>query len=91
MPMFPARNPFAVAAYYLGLFSLIPYVGIALGPVAILLGIAGLVKSRKQPEVQGGGHAWTGIAAGAVGLIVWGGAALGYWVLPFRNPFDLGG
>ncbi len=91
MAMFPTRNPFALAAYYLGLFGLIPYVGIALGPVAILLGIAGLAKSRKDPKAQGGGHAWTGIVTGTIGLVVWGGAALGYWVLPFRNPLDMGG
>lgn len=88
VPLFPHRNPLAVAAYYLGIFSLIPYVGIALGPVAILLGLAGLAKVRKEPATRGLGHAITGIVAGAAGLVVWGGQELGWWNLPFGSPMD---
>src|ERR1051325_4995978 len=38
----PYRNPQALIAYYLAIFSLIPCVGLLLGAVAFVLGLLGL-------------------------------------------------
>ena len=42
----PYKNPAALAACYLGLFSLLPVVGIVLAILALILGIVGLRRSR---------------------------------------------
>jgi zinc ribbon protein len=74
--MIPMKNGAAVAAYYLGVFSLIPFIGIPLGIAAFILGIKGLRKAKEHPEVKGKAHAWVGIIAGGLftllylGLIV---------------------
>jgi hypothetical protein len=67
--MMPTTNGAALAAYYLGIFSIIPFVGIALGVAAVVLGIKGLRNAREHPEVKGKIHAWVGIiSAGLFGL-----------------------
>jgi hypothetical protein len=76
----PYTNPMALAGYYCGFGSLLPALGCLLGPLAILLGIMGLIKVRQNPEVHGTAHAITGILLGLLGGIVmsaiWG--VLGY-------------
>jgi hypothetical protein len=62
--MMPTKNGPALAAYYLGVFSLIPILGIPLGIAAFILGIKGVRKVRDHPEVKGKVHAWVGIIAG---------------------------
>lgn len=62
----PYRNVQALTAYYLGVFSIIPFLGIPLGVVAVILGIAGLKMADAHPERGGRAHAWTGIIAGGV-------------------------
>src|SRR5262245_26603803 len=37
--LIPYKNGQALAAYYCGVFSLIPVIGVLLGPIAIILGI----------------------------------------------------
>jgi hypothetical protein len=64
--MFPSKNGPALAAYYLGIFSLIPFLGIPLGVAAFILGIKGLGKAREHPEVRGKVHAWVGIITGGL-------------------------
>ncbi|MBI4557955.1 MAG: DUF4190 domain-containing protein [Candidatus Hydrogenedentes bacterium] len=64
----PYRNGYALAAYYLGIFSLIPCAGLFLGAAAVITGILGLRLARQRPEVRGKVHAWVGIVLG--GLIV---------------------
>jgi hypothetical protein len=61
----PYKNPKALIAYYLGVFGLIPCVGIVLGPAAIVLGILGLRYVKKYPTAKGTGHAITGIVLGS--------------------------
>jgi hypothetical protein len=69
----PYRNPLALAAYYCGVFSLIPCVGLALGPTALVLGILGLRASRRNAKAHGMGHAITGIVLGSLtSLANWG-------------------
>jgi hypothetical protein len=62
----PTRNPAALVAYYLGIFSLIPILGALLGPAALLLGIKGAKAAPHAPGQVGKVHAWIGIALGIV-------------------------
>ena len=64
--LMPSKNGPALAAYYLGVFSLIPFLGIPLGIAAFILGIKGARKAREHPEVKGKVHAWVGIIAGGL-------------------------
>jgi membrane-bound ClpP family serine protease len=67
----PYRNVPALIAYYLGIFGLIPGVGLALGPAALILGIIGLRKARAQSKAHGTGHAIAGIVLGVIDLYNW--------------------
>ena len=62
----PYRNPCALIAYYLGVFSVIPFIGIVLGITAFVLGIFGLRIRRRNPAAGGVVHAWIGIVAGGL-------------------------
>ena len=72
--LIPYKNAPALAAYYLGVFSAIPLIGIVLGLAALVLGILGLQMAARQPEVKGKVHAW-------IGIIVGGFFGLGYLAL----------
>lgn len=67
--LIPYRNAFALWAYYLGVFSLIPCFGIPLGIAAFITGIMGLRRANRQPQMGGKGHAWAGIILGLVSVI----------------------
>ena len=67
----PFRNGPALAAYYCGVFGLIPVLGFILGPIAFILGIIGLVKKKKNPKVHGTGHAIAGIVLGMIDPVLW--------------------
>lgn len=69
----PYKNPKALIAYYLAIFSLIPCVGIPLGIVAVILGVLGLKVAKSHPTAHGTVHAWIGIILGGL-------CALGYLV-----------
>jgi hypothetical protein len=64
--MIPYKNPPALIGYYMAVASLIPVLGALLGPVAVGLGIAGLRKRLKNPEVHGIAHAWIAIILGGI-------------------------
>lgn len=81
MPLIPGQNPLAMIAYYLGIFSLIPFFGCALGLPALICGIIGMVKANANPEIGGKGHALTGIVLGVVGPFVVLGALWGVSIL----------
>ena len=68
----PYKNMPALLAYYLGLFSLFPCLGIVLAIPAFILGIIGLQMRRKNPVIKGSVHAWIGIVMGGLFTIVWG-------------------
>jgi hypothetical protein len=72
--LIPYKNAPALAAYYLGVFSVIPLIGTVLGLAALVLGIMGLRMAARRPEVKGKVHAW-------VGIIVGGFFGLGYLAL----------
>jgi hypothetical protein len=66
-----------LTAYYLGVFSWIPCLGLLLGPAALVTGILGLRYSRRVPQARGAGHAITGIVCGILtslgnwGVLLW--------------------
>ncbi len=58
----PTSNPPALIAYYLGVFSVL----CPLAPFALVLGIIGLNRIKKDPTLPGKGHAITGIVLGSI-------------------------
>lgn len=60
----PYKNPCALIAYYLAVFSLIPCIGALLGLAAVILGIIGLVYAHNHEGARGRVHAWIGIVVG---------------------------
>lgn len=74
--LIPYKNPTALTSYYLAVGSLIPCLGLFLGPVAFFLGWRGLAYGKANPIVKGVAHAWVGILLGGfcslvnIGLIL---------------------
>jgi hypothetical protein len=66
----PYKNPHALAAYYLGVFSLIPVLGFICGAIAVPLGVSGLKKQARNPVIRGTIHAWVGIILGSLSVAV---------------------
>jgi predicted RNA-binding Zn-ribbon protein involved in translation (DUF1610 family) len=60
--LIPYKNPPALLAYYLGLFSLLPC--FPLGIAAFVLGIIGLRNVKRNPKLRGTVHAWIGVVMG---------------------------
>ena len=78
--LIPTRNPSALTAYYLGIFSIVPCLAIPMGIAAVVLGVRGLTLYKAQPEVRGRTHAWVGIIAGGFFALL-NIAAIGFAVL----------
>ena len=74
----PWKNPMAVYAYGVGLAALVPVLGVVLGPVAIALGLVGLVIARRRPEVRGTNFAVAGVILGALNTLL---NAAGVWCI----------
>jgi len=83
--LIPYKNPKALWAYYLGVFSLIPCFGIPLGVAALVLGIKGLKVSALQPERGGKAHAWIGIVLGGLCAAVYIVALVAVAILAWRH------
>jgi len=64
----PFRNGRALIAYYLGVFSLIPVIGVPIALAAITLGILGLKFARANARSKGRVHAWIGILLGSLSI-----------------------
>ena len=62
------RSGWAIAAGYLGLLSLIPFVGV----IALAIGIVAVRDLRKHPDKHGAGRAWFGIIAGGLSVLIYG-------------------
>lgn len=85
----PAANPFvrrfvplnnrkALIGYYAAIASIIPVLGVLVGPVAVAYGIEGLRSAKRHPQHGGAAHAWTAVVLGGsmtvlnlCGLCVW--------------------
>src|SRR5262245_58726550 len=65
----PYTNAKALMSYYCGVFSLIPCVGIVLGPIAILLGMLGFSYANKHPKASGKAHAIVGMILGTIVVV----------------------
>ncbi len=65
--MIPYKNPTALVGYYLGIFSCIPFIGVLLGPTAIVLGILGLRHVKRHPKLKGTAHAIIALTLGIIG------------------------
>jgi len=60
------RSPWAIAAGYLGLFSLL----LVFGPFAVLTGVLALRQMKRNPRLPGKGRALFGIIAGSIATVV---------------------
>jgi GYF domain 2 len=76
--LIPYKNPHALIAYYLSIFSLVPCLGLPLGIAAVVLGVLGLKKYRRNPVISGLAHSWIGIILGGVTSLLWGGVILAF-------------
>lgn len=61
------RPASAIAAGYLGLFSLLPFVGL----VAILVSLLALRTLKRNPHLLGRGRAWFGLVMGTVMTLIY--------------------
>ena len=64
--LIPYRNGPALASYYLGVFSIVPAVGLLLSVPAVVLGALGIRKYCRRPECKGLVHAIVGLVLGVV-------------------------
>jgi hypothetical protein len=80
--LIPYKNVHALVGYYLGIFSLIPCLGLLPAIPAMILGIIGLKNAKQHPEVKGRGHAITAIVISAIVLTL--GVAFGAFMLLAR-------
>jgi hypothetical protein len=67
----PYKNPAALFAYYLGIASGLPLIGLPLGIAAFVLGIMGLQARRRNPAIKGSVHAGIGIGCGCLFTVFW--------------------
>ena len=81
----PYKNPKALIAYYLGLLSGLPLIGLPLGLAAFILGILGLKERKRNPAIKGSAHAWIGIGCGGLFAILWGVATILIFVSLIAN------
>jgi len=64
----PYKNPAALIGYYVGIFSLIPGLGVPLALAALVLGVVGLRMRARKQAYGGQVHAWVAIVLGLVSL-----------------------
>jgi hypothetical protein len=67
----PYKNPKALIAYYLGILSGLPVIGIPIGIAAFVLGIMGLRDRARNPVIKGSLHAAIGIGCGGFFFLLW--------------------
>ena len=60
-------NSWLLCSYYMGVFSFLPVAGILLGPLAVVLGIYGLLQRRKKNQESGLWMGRVGIVVGMLG------------------------
>lgn len=68
--MIPTRNGGALLAYYCGLFSCLPILGLILAIIALVAGARGLRAYKADPTVYGKVHAIVGLVCGSIGLMI---------------------
>jgi len=70
--LIPYKNKYALVAYYMAIFSLLPCIGMPFGVAALILGIIGLKAYNRRPVIKGAVHAWIGIILGFLTSALWG-------------------
>ncbi len=68
--LIPYNNGMALAAYYCGVFSLIPCLWGTLSILAIVFGFLGLKRSKMYPDSKGKGHSIAGIVLGSITILL---------------------
>ncbi len=68
--LIPTGNPAALIAYYTGIVSCLPFLGLPVAILAIFQARKGLKVHRENPELHGKGHAVTGMVCGVIGLLI---------------------
>lgn len=81
----PYKNPRALIAYYLGIFSGLPIIGLPLGIAAFVLGVLGLKARKRNPAIKGSLHAMVGIGCGGFFTLLWGLVIIGLVVGMIAN------
>ena len=66
----PYNNSKALIGYYVSIFSLMPILGLILGPLAIVLGAKGMNYANKNPAAKGKAHAIVAIVLGVFGSLI---------------------
>ena len=66
----PWKNPPAVYAYAVALAGMTPVLGLVLGPAAVVLGLIGRARLRRNPEVKGRSFISAGIVLGTLDFVV---------------------
>ena len=66
----PWRNKYAIIGYYIGIFGLIPLLGIPLALCAIVLGILGIGQWKKNHRAHGLAHSIIAIGCGLLGTLI---------------------
>ena len=67
----PYKNPHALIAYYLGIVSGLPMIGLPFGIAAFILGLKGLRARKENPVIKGSVHAAIGIGCGGLFSLLW--------------------
>jgi hypothetical protein len=84
--LIPYKNPKALIAYYLGILSGLPLIGLPLGIAAFVLGILGLRDRRRNPIIKGSIHAGIGIGCGGFFALFWGTTIVGIIIALILRP-----
>lgn len=82
----PTRNQQALMGYYFAVFSVIPMIGLGLGPIAIWRGIRGWKAIEAQPELPGKAHAIVAVTLGTITTVLnWGALIMILWMVRFTG------
>ena len=65
----PTRNQQALMGYYFAVFSVIPMIGLGLGPIGLWYGIRGLTAVKENPELPGKTHCVVAVTLGSITTI----------------------
>ena len=82
----PYKNPKALIAYYFGILSGLPLIGLPFGIAAFVLGIMGLRDRKRNPVIKGSIHAGIGIGCGLLFTLVWSAVILLFLVVIIGGP-----
>ena len=68
--LIPYKNKCALIGYYLGIFSILPVLGLPMAIAALILGVKGLRYRAQNPQAHGKVHSIVAIIGGSIGLLI---------------------